>query len=285
MLLELAIGDAYGAGFEYANPEFVELYNDLSNYLQHPRHQIKPGCYTDDTQMSIAIAETLVAQEPWTPEVLANRFVTAFKRDQREGYASRSYQYLLQVQDGQQFLEGINWTSDKSGAAMRAAPIGVFPTIEKVIEAATIQAAITHNTPDGINAARAAALMSHYFIYQLGSKKKLGQFLEAHVFGDWSQPWQGKVKSKGWMSVRAAITAVMRNDSLSELLKDCIAFTGDVDTVATIALAAASCSEEITQDLPAHLIENLENGSYGRDYLIDLDQQLMSVAKKYLANQ
>jgi ADP-ribosylglycohydrolase len=44
---------------------------------------------------------------------------------------------------------------------------------------------------------------------------------------------------------------------LSELLKDCIAFTGDVDTVATIALAAASCSEEITQDLPAHLIENL----------------------------
>lgn len=285
MLLELAIGDAYGAGFEYADPEFVELYNDLSNYVQHPRHQIKPGCYTDDTQMSVAIAETLVAQEPWTPEVLANRFVTAFKRDQREGYASRSYQYLLQVQDGHQFLEGINWTSDKSGAAMRAAPIGVFPTIEKVIEAATIQAAITHNTPDGINSARAAALMSHYFIYQLGSKKKLGQFLEAHVSGDWSQPWQGKVKSKGWMSVRAAITAVMRNDSLSELLKDCIAFTGDVDTVATIALAAASCSKEVTQDIPAHLIENLENGSYGRDYLIDLDQQLMSVAKKYRANQ
>jgi ADP-ribosylglycohydrolase len=278
MLLELAVGDAYGAGFEYVSADIVERDNNLSRYVQHPRHQIKPGCYTDDTQMSLAIAEIIVAQKPWTPEVLGSQFVTVFKRDQREGYSSRFYEYLLKVRDGREFLDGITWTSDKSGAAMRAAPMGVFPTIDKVIEAATIQAAITHNTPDGINAARAAALMSHYFIYQLGQKKHLGQFLDAHVSGEWSQPWQGNVKSQGWMSVRAAITAVMRNDSLSELLKDCIAFTGDVDTVAAIALAAASCSEEITQDLPEHLIAGLENGSYGRDYIIKLDKQLMDLA-------
>lgn len=277
MLLELAIGDAYGAGFEYASQELVERYNDLSGYVQHPRYQLKPGCYTDDTQMSIAIAETIISQEPWTPEVLATRFVETFKRDQREGYASRFYQFLLRVQDGREFLEAINWTSDKSGAAMRAAPMGVFPTVEKVLEAATIQAAITHNTPDGVNAARAAALMSHYFIYKLGLKRELGTFLENHVVGEWSKPWQGVVKSKGWMSVRAAITAVMRNDSLSELLKDCIAFTGDVDTVAAIALAAASCSEEITQDLPEHLIAGLENNPYGKDYIIALDRKLMSL--------
>ncbi|HAJ63104.1 MAG TPA: ADP-ribosylglycohydrolase, partial [Cyanobacteria bacterium UBA8543] len=274
MLLELAIGDAYGAGFEYASPELVERYNDLSGYVQHPRHQLKPGCYTDDTQMSIAIAETIIAQEPWTPEVLASWFVETFKRDPREGYSSKLYQFLLRVQDGRELIESITWTSDKSGAAMRAAPMGVFPTVEKVLEAATIQAAITHNSPDGINAARAAALMSHYFIYKLGSKSELGKFLEEHVVGEWSNPWQGEVRSKGWMSVRAAITAVMRNDSLSELLKDCIAFTGDVDTVAAIALAAASCSDEITQDLPEHLITGLENDSYGRDYITALDRKL-----------
>ncbi len=280
MLLELAIGDAYGAGFEYASPELVERYNDLSGYVQHPRHQLKPGCYTDDTQMSIAIAETIIAQEPWTPEVLASWFVETFKRDPREGYSSKLYQFLLRVQDGRELIESITWTSDKSGAAMRAAPMGVFPTVEKVLEAATIQAAITHNSPDGINAARAAALMSHYFIYKLGSKSELGKFLEEHVVGEWSNPWQGEVRSKGWMSVRAAITAVMRNDSLSELLKDCIAFTGDVDTVAAIALAAASCSDEITQDLPEHLITGLENDSYGRDYITALDRKLMGLVAR-----
>lgn len=281
MLLELAIADAYGAGFEYADEIIVN--NDLSRYVEHPRFRLIPGCYTDDTQMSIAIAEVIVAQAGWTPEVLADSFVRAFKRDPREGYARNFYHFLVGIQDGQEFLTEIRPDSDKSGAAMRAAPIGIYPTAQKVIQATTIQAAITHNTPDGINAAVAAALMSHYFIYRLGAKRKLGQFLEGYVSGEWSKPWQGKVKSKGWMSVRAAITAVMRNDTMSELLQDCIAFTGDVDTVAAIALAAGSCSEEIRQDIPNHLVTGLENGAYGRDYLIGLDKQLMSLVNKKIS--
>lgn len=279
MLWELAIGDAYGAGFEYVSSKIIQQHNDLSSYIKHPRHQIEPGCYTDDTQMSIAIAETIVAQKPWTPEVLADAFVVAFKRDPRVGYASRFYDFLVNVRDGREFLDKIIPTSDKSGAAMRAAPIGVFPNIEQVIEFTTIQAAVTHNTADGINAAVAAALMSHYFLYQLGAKKDLGNFLENHVSGQWSQPWQAKVTAQGWIAVRAAITAVMRNDRMSKLLQDCIAFTGDVDTVATIALAAASCSTEITQDIPTYLIESLENRAYGRDYLLALDKSLMNAVK------
>ncbi|WP_375467316.1 ADP-ribosylglycohydrolase family protein [uncultured Nostoc sp.] len=281
MLLELAIADAYGAGFEYGDEIIVN--NDLSRYVEHPRFRLIPGNYTDDTQMSIAIAEVIVAQAAWTPEVLADSFVRAFKRDPREGYARNFYHFLVRIQDGQEFLTEIRPDSDKSGAAMRAAPIGIYPTVEKVIQATTIQAAITHNTPDGINAAVAAALMSHYFIYRLGAKRKLGQFLEGYVSGEWSKPWEGKVKSKGWMSVRAAITAVMRNDTMSELLQDCIAFTGDVDTVAAIALAAGSCSEEIRQDIPNHLVTGLENGAYGRDYLIVLDKQLMSLVNKKIS--
>jgi ADP-ribosylglycohydrolase len=282
MLIELAIGDAYGAGFEYADE--MSIYNDLSRYVQHPRHRLNPGSYTDDTQMSIAIAEVIVSQAPWTPEVLADSFVTCFKRDRREGYAGGFYNFLVNIQDGEEFLARIRPDSDKSGAAMRAGPIGIYSTPAKVIEAASIQAAITHNTPDGINAAVAAALMTHYFIYRLGPKRKLGQFLEGYVVsGEWSKPWEGQVKSKGWMSVRAAITALIRNESMSELLQDCIAFTGDVDTVATIALAAGSCSEEIRQDIPMHLVTGLENGAYGRDYLIELDKQLMSLVDKKIS--
>jgi len=94
MLVELAVGDAYGSGFEYAPEEFVRAHNDLAAYRQHPRHGIRPGCYTDNTQMSLAVAEAIVADEPWTPERLADRFVTAFRRDPREGYAGKFYQLL-----------------------------------------------------------------------------------------------------------------------------------------------------------------------------------------------
>jgi len=66
---------------------------------------------------------------------------------------------------------------------------------------------------------------------------------------------------------------------MSSLLQDCIAFTGDVDTVAAIALAAGSCSQEIQQDIPSHLIAGLENGVYGRDYILELDKQLMGLVE------
>lgn len=120
MLIELAIGDAYGAGFEYVSRQFVERHNDLSGYVQHPRHNIRPGHYTDDTQMSLAIAEAIISNVPWTPEHLANQFITVFKRDPREGYAQNFYNFLLNVYNGQDFLNRIP-ESDKSGAAMRAA--------------------------------------------------------------------------------------------------------------------------------------------------------------------
>jgi ADP-ribosylglycohydrolase len=52
MLIELAIGDAYGAGFEYVKDEIVRTRNTLEAYLGHARHNIAPGQYTDDTQMA-----------------------------------------------------------------------------------------------------------------------------------------------------------------------------------------------------------------------------------------
>lgn len=280
MLVELAVGDAYGAGFEYVDADWIAAHNDLSHYIQHPRHGTYPGQYTDDTQMSIAITEVIVSSVAWTRENLANQFVEVFKRDPREGYARGFYGFLRRVQSGQQFLAEIIPDSDKSGAAMRAAPIGVYPTIAEVIERCTLQAAITHNTPGGIQAAVAAALMAHYFLYGLGAKKDLGAFLETHIAGEWSRPWRGRVKAKGTMSVRAAVTAVTRNNRMSALLQDCIAFSGDVDTVAAIALAAGSCCAEMKPDLPDHLVMGLENGAYGREYLTNLDRQLLGLVQQ-----
>ncbi len=277
MLLELAIGDAYGAGFEYADTEMICQQNNLSHYVKHPRHNIQPGSYTDDTQMSLAIAEAIISGGPWKPAMLAQKFVEVFQRDPREGYATGFYHFLQHVRDGEQFLRDINPTSDKSGAAMRATPIGIYPTIPFVIERCTMQAALTHNTPNGINAAVAAALMTHYFLYHLGPKKDLGLFLEKHVYGHWASPWTGKVKAQGRMSMQAAVTALIRSDTMRDVLKTCIQFSGDVDTVAAIALAAGSCSTEIAQDLPAHLFDELENGQYGRGYIRLLDTQLMAL--------
>lgn len=276
MLIELAVGDAYGAGFEYARPDFVARFNDCTRYVKHPRHGIQPGAYTDDTQMSIAVCEALLAAEDWTRELLADRFVQAFKRDPREGYAQRFYHFLREVSDGAEFLANIIPTSDKSGAAMRAAPIGLLNNLGEVLNKCELQARITHDTPKGVHAALAAALATHYFYHDIGPRAGLGKFIEKHVPGNWSDRYKGKVGSKGWMSVKAAITALAECSGMSDLLQRCIAFTGDVDTVASIALAAGRFSREIKQNLPQDLFDGLERGPYGFDYLSSLDEQLQA---------
>lgn len=274
MLLEMAIGDAYGAGLEYVSPKHVRENNNLKVYGQHPRHRIKPGSYTDDTQMALAIAEALVDGVEWTKEELAERFVSVFKRDPREGYAHRFYEFLCAVADGSEFLAKIRPSSDKSGAAMRAGPIGLFEDIEEVIRRSRLQATLTHDTPAGIHAAIAASLMVHYFAYDLGPKIQLGRFVESRVPGDWATAWKGKVGPKGWMSVRAAITAIEANDSFSSVLRACIDFGGDVDTVAAIAMGTVSMIDGFDLSIPAPLLSGLENAAYGRDYLVGLDRRL-----------
>ncbi|WIG97353.1 ADP-ribosylglycohydrolase family protein [Myxococcus sp. SDU36] len=278
MLLELAVGDAYGAGFEYVSAERVLRDNDLSRYVEHPRPLLAPGSYTDDTQMSLAVAEAMLSGEPWTPQLLARCFVATFRRDPRKGYSRRFQALLEQIETGEEFLERINPNSDRSGAAMRAPPLGLLSSSGQVIERCTIQAELTHRTVDGVNSAVAAALMTHFLAHDIGPKKELGAFLESQVPGQWAKPWVGEVGQKGWMSVRAAVTAVLAHDTLADILRACVAYGGDVDTVAAIALAAAACSGYVEQNIPAHLVEALENGVFGRDYIVALDARLMALA-------
>lgn len=279
MLLEMAIGDAYGACFEYASRDVIDRFNDLSGYPSRSNgyDDRLSGAYTDDTQMSIAIVEAMFSGENWTKELLARKFVEAYKRDPRAGYARSFGQFLGEVEGSEQFLAEIDPRSDKSGGAMRATPLGLIKNLNKALKACSLQASVTHNTVDGINAALASTAMAHYFAYDLGPKEELGRYLETVVDGQWSIPWTAQVGAKGWMSVRAAITAVQEEDSLSGLLKRCVNFSGDVDTVATIAVASASLSEQFAKDLPQCLVDDLEAGEYGGSYLEALDKKLLSI--------
>lgn len=275
MMVELAVGDAYGAGFEYAPPAFVARHNTLAGYVQHPTHLgIAPGAYTDDTQMTLAVAELMVSGAAWTPLALADKFVEVFHRDPRDGYAGGFHAFLRSVTSGADFLARIRPDSDKSGAAMRVAPVGLLPTVADVRHHAAVQARVTHDTPGGVGSAEAAALAVHYCHHDLGPVAGVADWVSAQLGTDWARPWQGKVGSKGEMSVRAALTALTSATSQSELLQACVAYTGDVDTVAVIALAAASRTQAVAADLPPVLTDALENGVYGRDHLRELDVSL-----------
>ena len=277
LLLAVGIGDAYGSGFEFAPPEEVIRHNDGRKYHPRPSTGTRPGRYTDDTQMSLAIAEALISGESWTPKNLANRFVTVYHRDPRPGYARGFESVLKRCKNGDDLLRLLKPDSDRNGAAMRSIPLGVLPTVAKVREFARIQARITHDTPGGIAPSQAAALMAHFGLRQRGRLVALPRFLSAKVPGHpWRTPWSGPVPLHGVSTVCAALTALVRNRSLTALLTDCIAFTGDTDSVAAIALGAACCYPEYRRDLNPALLHELEKRRYGYDYLLEISRKLQA---------
>jgi ADP-ribosyl-[dinitrogen reductase] hydrolase len=274
MLIQSAIGDAYGAGFEFEKPEIIALENTLTHYKRHALYSEIQGRYTDDTQMALAISELILSGDEWTPERIADGFVAVFRRDPRRGYSSRFYEILLQVASGKALLQVLQPGSNRNGAAMRAYPIGIYADPEMVCERAAMQARITHDTPEGIASAQAVALASHYFLYRLGDKKQLGTYLKTHLGGPWELPWKTEVSMVAEEAVRAAITLLQSEDSLSNILRKGIALGGDVDTVGAIALGCGASAIDIVDDLPGWMAAGLENGAFGRDYILGIDAQL-----------
>jgi len=179
MLLEIAVGDAYGSCFEMADEQLVVEKNNLQyTSLEENPSLIKPGCYTDDTQMTLAIVETMIHEVDWTPINIANHFVRCFHRDPRRGYAGRFYRFLLETYTGKEFVENIHPDSERSGAAMRAMPLGLLEDVKEIREKCDIQANLTHNTDAGRDSAYCSALLTHYFRHKLGKKAEIRAFLD-----------------------------------------------------------------------------------------------------------
>lgn len=282
MLVEIAIADAFGAGFEQRPQEEVDQFNDLTGYRPHALGDGKPGRYTDDTQMTIALAELALAGEPWTLWSVARAFVETYRRDPRPlAYSRRMRNALEGSRTGEEFLAVLGGApSTGSGTAMRALPCGLADDLRGVRWRARIQAEATHRTLEADLAARAVAMAACTQL-QLRAHPPYRRAFGLDGFTwerdfSWAEPWTGRVPSTALACARAAITAADGADSLRETLRKSVAFGGDTDTVAAIAVGLASLAPEsrVERDLPDVLYDQLEDGPFGRRYLEDLDRRL-----------
>lgn len=273
MLTEIAIADAYGAGFEFSPPEKVASCNDLSSFQKHELYDIQ-GKYTDDTQLTIAISKTLLENESPTKEDFARNILSCFKRDPRPGYSKGFYEILSNYNGAIDLLTKLNPDSERNGAAIRSVPIGYIANIEKVTEVATIQASVTHNTPIGIASSITVATIAHYAIHKNLHVREIPRILATHKLDQWDLNWSATVSVNAFDTVSAALTCLIHNRSISTLLVNCISLGGDTDSVASIAVGLASCFSDYSHDLPVALINGLNEPMYGIDYLDKLEGRL-----------
>lgn len=294
LLLYIGMADACGMSGEFVDqtkhPEhFAEILR-FKRYVRHPSHQELAGMYTDDTEMSCANARVLIAHPPpYQPIEFAQAWIDEFNRGgRRKGYARRFQEFLEKMKDGEDFLARIHNDSDKNGACMRAVPIGVLPQAKDVLEVATLQARITHDTPPALFAARLVALMAHYTLYVDDIFDSLYGFCrrelppeDREAFADIQWPWSGPVDGKrqplAVETVHAVYHLIRSNFSLMDMLEDAIRLGGDTDSVAAITWGIASTLHR-AEELPDFLARDLEAGRQthtGSGYLRELSFRLM----------
>ncbi len=292
-LLGLAIGDAVGATYEGLFADLIMRYGGGDKIVQHTSGE--KLVYTDDTQMMIGIVETLVQHQQIDVPTLCHRFGENYEKGRGYGQGVRP---LLEAMANDEFEETMACQvfpdgSYGNGAAMRIAPVGLmFHNDDQPLDHQVMLASkMTHAHELGIDGARVIAkavawaftnstfdrdnffsqvaqfAKTEEFQWQLQTAKDLPRFSSVN-FGNGLEAHRSVVSS--------LVCFADSPDDYSAVIARAIGAGGDVDTIAAMAGSISGAYLGI-QAVPKNLIDCLENGDKGRDYLFDLAQQLSKI--------
>jgi len=297
MIFGLALGDALGWPVEFmARPEILANYGRAG--IQAPPD---PALYTDDTQMTAAVAEALIEAGQRDLDVLmgavARNFI-GWKKDPstpRRAPGATSIRGVNALERGAPWREAGVRDSKGCGSCMRVAPVGYLFQYEpgKLQTIARAQGVLTHRHPTADAACMAAAYLIKLALEGVDINEYPARLLKfvgglAPEFDaaiervvsvlDWADEETalntvGPTRGGGWIAEEAvamALYCVMRYPT------DYVAAVrlganigGDSDSVASIAggLMGARLG---TSAIPGEWLARLEN----RPYLLDLAERL-----------
>src|SRR5262245_25473339 len=159
-LVGLAVGDALGGRFEGQSAEHIK--SRVSSVEQLIGSVNDELWSTDDTQMAIGVAETLVADGTIVEQRLCEAFVANYVPSRGYGRGARAV--IEAIEDGQDHRvvaeKHFPGGSFGNGAAMRVAPVGLCFRDERrmVLDQARLSALPTHLHALGIEGAQLLAL-------------------------------------------------------------------------------------------------------------------------------
>lgn len=270
-LLAGAIGDSIGAVFENRSSSQFAIPTELR--------------VTDDTQLTIATCESIIATSKVDPAAIAAR-MTEWYRDRRiSGIGASTLKSLTELDAGGHWamVGASGERSAGNGAAMRIAPLAFVLDPTDTSDRTTIRdvCRITHRNDEAYLGALAILYsikrgkldreLIEYLTDQLPDSRVRDRFVEIKSERLSSQQVALRYPPSGYVvdSVPLSILSAIESESLLESIKSIVEFGGDTDTIASMcghvfgAIQGASC-------LPMELVER-----------IDEYQLLSHVAKRF----
>lgn len=153
-LVGLAIGDALGGPTEFmSRGQIRQKFGMVTDMIGGGWLHLEPGEYTDDTQMAVAMAESIVDKKGFDASDVADRFVEWLNTDPKDvGNLTRSSLELRRVGVDAEMSGKIPWQMSGfenagNGSVMRAAPVALLTAFESkkpMTDAATASSAVSH---------------------------------------------------------------------------------------------------------------------------------------------
>ena len=235
-MLGAIIGDIVGSVYEFDNIKKT----DFPFFSQR-------STYTDDSIMTVAVAEWLLTDNDLTHEKLEGimvKYAEAYSFPMG-GYGGGFAQWLFHPENLIDYKTGeiagrrVPYNSWGNGAAMRASSVGwKFRTLEETERVAALSASITHDHPEGIKGAQATA--AAIFLARSGySKQEIMEYIERRFGYDLSTHTDDIRKVYGWEdscqgTVPPAIRAFLDSTDFESAVRIAVSLGGDSDTLACI---------------------------------------------------
>jgi len=238
------LGDIIGSPYEF------DRGNKTKDFPLFSKH----STFTDDTVMTLAVADALLDAQPdadleWT----RNRLIHGMQRFGKEfpyaGYGGM-FRHWLRARDPQPY------GSYGNGSAMRVSSVGwLYNDLGTVRRMACLSAEVTHNHPEGIKGAEAVS--SAIFLARTGSTKdEIKAYVEENFHYDLSRtcdeirPDYYHVESCQ-ETVPEAITAFLEGESFEDVIRTAVSLGGDCDTLTCIAGSMAEAFYGVPEELKA----------------------------------
>jgi poly(ADP-ribose) glycohydrolase ARH3 len=295
-LVGTAIGDALGARREGRGMSRSEDIVSLAVKLEQL-------IYTDDTHMTIGIAESLIESKGFDGEHMAQNFIKNYDAEPWRGYGPGPPRIFGMIKGGEAWHSAANGLyrggSFGNGSAMRVAPVGLLYSrnLEKLREIAHQSSSITHSHELGKEGAAlqacavALALNSpsdeeidrevflsrlQDFIQDQLYKEKVAQIREL-LLGEQDKEKVVAVLGNGIEAPRSVPTALYcflrQPQSYKDTVIDAVSLGGDTDTIAAMAGAISGAYLGI-EAVPSEWRAKLEN----REYIEALAEKLWHIA-------
>lgn len=135
MFLGVAIGDALYMPIEtWTSEQILEKYGRLTTYVRPDGHKWfngrGSGTWTDDTQLTLVVAESIIEHKKLNLDDLAKRHIASWKKEGNLGFGKTTNEAI------QKLYSGIHWSKSGknnnpkhgfgNGIAMKVSPIGAL---------------------------------------------------------------------------------------------------------------------------------------------------------------